>query len=322
MSNELMLDTSYNNFKLSIEQLSETRLEKYANEQANAIVQRIEVCSDKIRRAKRKAEEANDIDTSWGFGNFFGGKTKKKVNALGEAQIATNEALAETQNLIQATIQYSKCSVMFARQLNQAMAAIMVRGFESTDGRLIRLTEDSKESVSLICSELEDFVSTNMRRDAEIKKLQDETRDFNQVKSIVAENKEALEEYKEAAAASSRDISRNRENIEANRRNIDSNRAAIAENRESIASNKEAIAENRESITSNKEAIEANKELIQKNEKNIQELSIQILENAKTITKINEELLKGISSTKVTCIAISSISLLVSIASIVMHFVK
>ncbi|MDR1970850.1 MAG: hypothetical protein LBQ46_02910 [Treponema sp.] len=144
------------------EDLSPNKLKEIAEIKSAEILLKIDESTRKIAEAKENAVSVNEMKA----GPF--GKTKRKLNAISNAVVMTNEALSQMNNLIQESIHFTCSSVKFAQVMHKTMAHMMVNGFKDANGNIQRLSDDSKEAVNEIIEEAEDFV----RKQLEVERKQ------------------------------------------------------------------------------------------------------------------------------------------------------
>lgn len=125
-----------------IKQADSKQIKLMAEESARSIAESLEECSYNIQQAKEDADYANNIKT----GLFRFGSTRRKANATANAVVSTNKAIAQMNDLIQETIKFTCISLAFAKEMNNAMASIVAKGFEDNNGNMRQLSNKSKES--------------------------------------------------------------------------------------------------------------------------------------------------------------------------------
>ncbi|MDR2534563.1 MAG: hypothetical protein LBD29_00845 [Treponema sp.] len=126
-------------------------------EEAKKIAQKMNEASEQVAIAKKYAESANSIKLG-GIENLFGGQTKKKTEALGNAAVKTNEALIAMGDLIQESIKLTCRSADAAINMSLAIASIMEEGFEDKDGKICTLSDEGKKNMNAVREAAIDFV--------------------------------------------------------------------------------------------------------------------------------------------------------------------
>jgi hypothetical protein len=141
---------------LMTQDMTVQELHTLAEHKSAEILQRINATTERIAEAKQSAEAAKSMKSGW-----FG-KTRKKTDATANAVVSTNAALSEMNTLLQESIRFTCSSIQFAQVMHKTMAYMMVNGFKDTDGKIKRLSGDSKEAVQLILDEADDFVKKQL----------------------------------------------------------------------------------------------------------------------------------------------------------------
>jgi DNA repair exonuclease SbcCD ATPase subunit len=155
------------------EDMSPKDLKALAEQKATEILQKINDTSIRIAEAKENAKAAQEMKA----GGFFGGRTKKKLEATSNAVVKTNEAVSELNNLVQESVRFTCASIQFAQVMHKTMAHLLVKGFKDTDGNIQKLSGSSKEAVETIMAEAEDFVQKQLaveKKQAEMQSKLDE----------------------------------------------------------------------------------------------------------------------------------------------------
>jgi hypothetical protein len=137
-------------------QMLPTEWQKLAETKSVEIFQKINATTERIRKAKQEADLAKAMKSGW-----FG-KTGKKADATANAVVTTNAALSEMNTLLQESIKFTCISIDLAKAMYKTMAYMMVNGFKDSNGRIIQLSNDSKEAVQLILDEADDFVKKQL----------------------------------------------------------------------------------------------------------------------------------------------------------------
>jgi chromosome segregation ATPase len=171
-------------------------LQKLAEDKSVEILRKINAATERITEAKESADSAKAMKS----GGFFGGKTKAKADATANAVVATNEALAEMNNLIQESIRFTCSSIQFAQVMHKTMAYMMANGFEDTNGQIRQLSNDSKEVVQSILDEADEFVAkqraVEKKQRAVEEKLAELRRRLDEKDKVDEEQNQRLEKLK------------------------------------------------------------------------------------------------------------------------------
>ncbi|GHV63620.1 hypothetical protein AGMMS49587_14260 [Spirochaetia bacterium] len=128
-----------------------------AENESVAIFQRINKTMKRVRDANQAGELAQAMKTG-----FLGLGTAKKTDAIADAVVIANTALAEMNNLLQESIRFTCQSIQFAQVMYKKMAFMMVNGYKNTNGNITKLSKDSKKAVQLILNEADNFVKNQL----------------------------------------------------------------------------------------------------------------------------------------------------------------
>lgn len=150
MSKELTVTES------KLQKMSQKELENFAEEKSKLILEKIESSTQKIAEAKEQAEIASNMSGGW-----FG-RTRRKADATADAVIATNEAVAEMNALLQESIRFTCVSIGFAQAMSKHISALMVKGFETSNGEYMKLSSDSKEQAMYIIQQADAFAKNQL----------------------------------------------------------------------------------------------------------------------------------------------------------------
>ena len=193
LSKELQITSS------KLAKMSPNELEEFAEEKAKVIIEKIELSTQMISEAKDAAEIAGNMKSGW-----FG-KTRKKSDATADAVIATNEAVAEMNELLQESIRFTCISLDLAKAMSEHMSALIVNGFKNREGKIIKLSADSEEQALYIIQQAETFAKNQLEvemkqtvQDSKIdnlaEKVSSNARRLNEKDKIDAEQSKRLEE--------------------------------------------------------------------------------------------------------------------------------
>lgn len=271
LSKELQISSS------KLDKMTAKQLELFAEEKSKLILEKIELSTQRISEAKEAAEDASNMKSGW-----FG-KTKKKTDATANAVIATNEAMAEMNELLQESIRFTCLSLSFAQAMSKHISALMVNGFKNRDGEFIKLSDDSKEQAFYIIQQAEAFAKNQL--EVELKQSEQDSKIEN-LADKVSNNANRLDEKDKVDAAQSQRL----------------------EELEELLKNKDTVDQQQEEISKNKEAIKVLFEYVKQKD-------ILDKEQSEEIEKI-----KTFSSKKllIASVIISSFALICGIMSIVM----
>jgi len=150
-----------------IERLTEKQLSDYVQKNTIRIFEKIEASCEKTRASEEKAKSVKDMKTG-----FFG-KTTKKVNAVADGLIATQEAIGEIAELQKEIIQFIGLTLRFHQKMRDSIRYMMQTGFIGRDGQFHEITESSKEIALSILNESEKYARSQLLNDMKNKE-QDE----------------------------------------------------------------------------------------------------------------------------------------------------
>lgn len=159
---------------LNFEALKKDELDSYGEKVATAIMEKIHESSERIATAKRRAADAENMDTGW-----FG-KTSKKTNATAKAVVATNEAVHEMNELMRALIVYTQLNGKLSKAMNSAMARMMAEGFKNHGGDIVELNKNGEEFAQIVMQEAEDFATRQLQIELLQQKHSDELKSVDQ----------------------------------------------------------------------------------------------------------------------------------------------
>lgn len=211
---------SIDDVQKALAQGNEEQLKILITKTAENILQNIVRVTEKIEKSKQLVKDAENAK-----GGFLGiGKTAKRTDLNTKAISQQNEALAEMNMLIKESVTLTCCSIFFAKNIIEAMSAMMVGNFKDVYGNTAELSEDQKKHAQVILQQAKNFVehqteyeARQEKQEVDIKALQEDMRE-----------KDSLDEQQ------SQNISENRENILINQQTINQNRESIAKNAEAI----------------------------------------------------------------------------------------
>lgn len=211
---------SIDDVQKALAQNDEEQLKVLVEKTTKNIFSNIVRITEKIEKSKQLVKDAENAKGGW----FGIGKTSQKTEINTKAISQQNEALVEMNMLIKESVMLTCCSIFFAKNMLEAMSAMMVSGFKDGDGNTIELSEDQKKHAQVILQQAKNFVehqteyeARQEKQEGDIKALQKDMRE-----------KDSLDEQQ------SQNISENRENILKNQQTINQNREIIAKNAEAI----------------------------------------------------------------------------------------
>ena len=224
--------------------LNPKELEDFTKQKSIAILSNIQRVSEKIEEAERLTREADNVKRDWT--DYIplpfprgDSKTEKRSKLNTQAIALHNEAIGEMNNLIQESIRFTTCSALFGQRMIETMSAMMVGGFESTDGNLIQLTKEGKKHANAIIQQAENFLSHQ-----EEMKPQDEEQDeqIQSNKKSIWELQKRLEEQDKIDENQTAQIEHNRKLIKDLEQELDEKDILDESQSKDIKSNQESIA--------------------------------------------------------------------------------
>lgn len=188
------------------------KLQGLVQNHIKSIMTMLDTQQKKLDEAKSLAQSAKDIakkDGFWNSINPFGTNIGKELSkATSNGLIATNEAVAEMNKVLQGVVALTLCSAMYAKIMIETMGGILKDGFINASGQRERLSNTQKEFVEHL---------------------------------IIATEEQAGQKLQMQQNAES--IAQNRESINNNAQSILLNKDLIAQNAELIAQNQQKILE-------------------------------------------------------------------------------
>ena len=189
--------------------LTSSQLDRLVEEKSKFILEKIELSTKKIAEAKDIATAAKQLKT----GAF--GKTQKKTDATANAIIATNEAVAEMNEILKESIKFTCSSTELAQAMAKKMNKYMKNGFKNRDGKIVELSSYSKEQAIFIINKAEEYAKNQLEidnkqasQDSKINNLYEivdcNTKLLNEKEKIDAEQSQRLEEL--GALLSNKDL--------------------------------------------------------------------------------------------------------------------
>jgi len=211
-----------------IDRMDNDTLSAFARQKASAILGLFQDLSTAIKDAKQKADAAKDVKT----GLFHVGGTRKKATMTVDALTDTNMSVATLATIQQETILFVCSSVRFARAMHETMAAMMVRGFQDSNGNVQTLDENTQQFAQHILNAADDFTRkqgiVEARQDAQDARIV-------KVEGTVEENLRRLSEKDVLDEVQSERIARNAKHIDDNSKLIALIKETLVKHRHEIA---------------------------------------------------------------------------------------
>ena len=149
-------------------------LDKYTKEVAKKIVEKIHSISQDIQEAQDLNDQAStmeikgDLKNKLSFGFIGKSKTDKlndKQNLSNKAQAKQSKAILHMNELIQESIKFTCCSMVFANRMVEYLSHFVLKGFKDKDGYLINLNNKATEMVEHMMSSIQKGIDREMRVD-------------------------------------------------------------------------------------------------------------------------------------------------------------
>lgn len=138
--------------------MSPRRMENFAKEKANVILNKINESVNKIAEAKKSAEEAKNLKSG-----FLGFNASKKINANTDTNLLLTDALNDQNQLLQEIIAFVCLSVEFSKYMAQSLSFLLVNGFKDSSGHIVKLNQDVQKQASYIIQQAESFSEQQIR---------------------------------------------------------------------------------------------------------------------------------------------------------------
>ena len=137
---------------------STAEIREIAKQAANAICQHFERLTDLQEEMQDLSSEAknakSDLKNTLSFGFLGESKNDKRMNLLTEKSILQDEHNIEMAKLLQTSISLSLLSARLSSAMINEMQICVKKGFENTDGRIKRLSQNSEKQAMLLIQNL------------------------------------------------------------------------------------------------------------------------------------------------------------------------
>lgn len=192
------------------------KLQEIVGQHIRAIMAMLETQQEKLDRAKRLANRAKDIaekDTFWNsvkqtatFGVAGIDIDEERARATADGLVATNEAVAEMNKVIQGIVALTCCSTAYSKIMIETMGGILTDGFIDAAGQRQQLSENQKELVERLLFTTQQHIAKESR-DLE----QDEK--INRIFEILKNKDEIDSKQEEQIRKNAELIAQNQQNI-------------------------------------------------------------------------------------------------------------
>lgn len=137
---------------------STAEIREIAKQAANAICQHFERLTDLQEEMQDLSSEAknakSDLKNKLSFGFLGESKNDKRMNLLTEKSILQDEHNIEMAKLLQTSISLSLLSARLSSAMINEMQICVKKGFEDTNGRIKRLSQNSEKQAMLLIQNL------------------------------------------------------------------------------------------------------------------------------------------------------------------------
>lgn len=137
---------------------STTEIREIAKQAANAICQHFEKLTDLQEEMQDLSWEAQNAESDWrnmlSFGILGESKNDKRMNLLTEKSILQDEHNIEMAKLLQTSINLSLLSAKLSSAMISEMQICVKKGFEDTNGRIKKLSQNSEQQARLLIQNL------------------------------------------------------------------------------------------------------------------------------------------------------------------------
>jgi hypothetical protein len=175
---------------VQLQKLSLEQLKGVAVQAVQTIVDKINLATEKVEQSRSSADRAAELKV-----NVFGFGQSKKTDAIADATVKTNEALAETQNLMRVLIGYTMLNARLSKYMHGYMAKVVKDGFKDRDGELVRVNETGTEMFNMIMDEADEF----SRRQLQIEAFQSKQEEL--IRSVDAKSQQQAKQLSAHIAA-------------------------------------------------------------------------------------------------------------------------
>lgn len=157
------------------------KLQEIVGQHIKAIMAMLETQQEKLDRAKHLANRAKDIAKKDTFSNSFKRFVtfgvagididEERAKATAEGLVATNEAMAEMNKVIQGIVALTCCSAAYSKIMIDTMGGILTDGFINAAGQRQQLSESQKEVVKHILATTKQRAMKDLEQDEKIEQI-------------------------------------------------------------------------------------------------------------------------------------------------------
>lgn len=192
------------------------KLQEIVGQHIKAIMAMLETQQEKLDRAKHLANRAKDIAKKDTFSNSFKRFVtfgvagididEERAKATAEGLVATNEAMAEMNKVIQGIVALTCCSAAYSKIMIETMGGILTYGFINAAGQRKQLSESQKELVERL------LATTKQHAMKEIRDLEQDEK-IEQIFEILKNKDEIDSRQEEQIRKNAELIAQNQQNI-------------------------------------------------------------------------------------------------------------
>lgn len=192
------------------------KLQGIVQNHIESILAMLERQQEKIDNAKSLANRAKDIekdDTFWNsvkqnttFGMAGVDIQEERAKLTVHALIATNEAMAEMNKVLQGIVALTFCSTLYAKIMIESMGGILTEGFVNAAGQRQQLSESQKKLVEQL------LFTTKQHAMKDMKDMEQDEK-INQLFEFLAKKDEIDLEQSEQIGKNAELIAQNQHNI-------------------------------------------------------------------------------------------------------------
>ncbi|HEB9345149.1 TPA: hypothetical protein RZK20_001701 [Campylobacter coli] len=185
-------------FDDNIGKLSTKEMDMFVIQKTNEIANRLNNLQRVVTKAKERNRQAETLDTSSDLKNMFSfgmlgksktDKIKDRQDLIIEAQAASNEAMVEINDIVQATIVFNCYSLEFAKKMVQAMGVVVSDGIKGANGNIEYLSKETQESLEIIMDGTSNFI----KKQEKIEQQANENKQYIQELSFKVRQKDELD---------------------------------------------------------------------------------------------------------------------------------
>lgn len=303
MNAELLLD------EMTLAKMTPEELRDYAEKKSRYILSKIEAAGDKVQKAKEAADFAKNDD------NFhWWNKQAKKIDAHSDALVCINEAIAELNDLVRESIDFSCTTPAFAQVMYDNMDRMLADGFQDADGNFVKLSGNAEMQAGYV------LMQTKLFTQQQMKYLEEQSVQDKEISSLKTElgHKTKIDKVQDSRLVELEKSMSEKDRIYAEQTQRMLKLRQMLAQKETIDSLQEKnISENRQAITQNADAIKVLMDFVKQKDVLDNDISLK-LKNLEDLQKANEERNSSVPTIfSVAALLVSLISLVLTLATFV-----